>query len=105
MKIEYLQTIRKRDFEENSKNFLTAGHLVFLRPFPAAGHIATDSVFLMGTTVIRTMSVTGRKVTKQICYFKFTTSNAKHLKQSLRAMADQISFNKLSLFYNLPGLS
>ena len=41
MKIEYFQTIRNRDFEENPKNFLTAGHLVFLRPFPAAGHIAT----------------------------------------------------------------
>ena len=41
MKIEYFQTIRKRNFEENPKNFLTAGHLVFLRPFPAAGHIAT----------------------------------------------------------------
>ena len=57
----------------------------------------------MGTTVIRTMSITGRKVTKQICYFKFTTPNANHLKQSLRAIVDQISFNKHLLFCNLPG--
>ena len=42
MKIEYFQTIRKRDLEENPKNFLTAGRLVFLRPFPAAGHIVTE---------------------------------------------------------------
>ena len=41
MKKDYFQTIRKRDFEENQKDFLTAGHLLFLRPFPAAGHIAT----------------------------------------------------------------
>ena len=41
MEIEYFQTIRKGDFEENPKNFLTAGHLVFLRLFSAAGHIAT----------------------------------------------------------------
>ena len=41
MKIEYFQTIRKRDFAEIPENFLTAGHLVFLRPFPAAEHIAT----------------------------------------------------------------
>ena len=41
MKIEYFQTIRKRDFEQNSKKILTAEHLVFLRPFPASGHIAT----------------------------------------------------------------
>ena len=26
------QTIRKKDFCRNSRNFLTAGHLVFLRP-------------------------------------------------------------------------
>ena len=91
MKIEYFQTIRKGGFEENPKNFLTARHLLFLRPFPAAGHIANYSVFLMGTTVIRTMSVTGRKVTKQICYFKFSTSNAKHLKQSLRAIVDHLT--------------
>ena len=45
----------------------------------------------MGTTVIRTMSVTGRKVTKQICYFKFSTSNAKHLKQSLGAIVDHLT--------------
>ena len=47
--------------------------------------------FLVGTTVIRTMSVTGRKITKQICYFKFSTSNAKHLKQSLRAIVDHLT--------------
>ena len=46
--------------------------------------------FLMGTTVIWTMSITGRKVTKQTCYFTFTTPNAKHLKQSLRAIVDFI---------------
>ena len=56
-------------------------------------------------TVIWTMSITGRKVTKQTCYFTFTTPNAKHLKQSLRAIVDQISFNKHLLFCNLPGLS
>ena len=41
VKIEYFQTIRKKDFAEILENFLPAGHLVFLRPFPAAGHIAT----------------------------------------------------------------
>ena len=48
MTIEYFQTIRKRDFEENPKNFLTAVRLVFKTlpgpggpGFPAAGHIVT----------------------------------------------------------------
>ena len=44
MKIEYSQrpqTIRHRDFAEILGNFLTAGHLVFLRPLVAAVHIAT----------------------------------------------------------------
>ena len=46
MKIECLKTIKKRDFKENPQNFLTASHLVFLRPFPADRHIATaKSVF------------------------------------------------------------
>ena len=91
MKIEYFQTIRKEGFEENPKNFLTARHLVFLRPFPAAGLYSQLQRFLMSTTVIRTMSVTGRKVAKQICYFKFSTSNAKHLKQSLGAIVDHLT--------------
>ena len=51
MKIEYFQTIRKRDFEENPKNFLTAGHLVFLRPFTAAGHIATATCLTVNSTL------------------------------------------------------
>ena len=33
MMIECFQTIRTRDFEEILENVLTAGHLVFLRPF------------------------------------------------------------------------
>ena len=44
MKTEYFQTIKKRDCSEILENdFLTAAaeHLVFLGPFPAAGHIAT----------------------------------------------------------------
>ena len=45
MEIEYFQTIRKRDFAEILQNFLTAGHLLFSRPFPAAGHIATANKF------------------------------------------------------------
>ena len=65
----------------------------------------TQFFFLMGTTVIRTMSITGWKVTKQTCYLKFTTPIAKHLNQSLRTIVDQISFNKHLLFCNLPGLS
>ena len=36
MKIEYFQTMRKRDFAQILENLLTAGHLVFSRPFPAA---------------------------------------------------------------------
>ena len=36
MKIEYFQTMRKRDFAQILENFLTAGHLVFSRPFTAA---------------------------------------------------------------------
>ena len=51
MKIEYFQTIRKRDFEENPKHFLTAGHLVFLRPFTAAGHIATATCLTVNWTL------------------------------------------------------
>ena len=47
MKIEYFQTIRKREFEENPKIFLTAGHLVFLRPFLAAGHIHSVHYYLL----------------------------------------------------------
>ena len=45
MEIEYFQTIRKRDFAEILQNFLTAGHLLFSRPFPAAGHIAIANKF------------------------------------------------------------
>ena len=42
MKTEYFQMIKKRDCSEILENdFLTAEHLVFLRPFLAAGHIAT----------------------------------------------------------------
>ena len=33
--------LKKNDFEEILENFLTSGHLVFLRPFPAAKHVAT----------------------------------------------------------------
>ena len=32
---------KKGSFEENPEQFLTAAHLVFLRPFPVFGHIAT----------------------------------------------------------------
>ena len=32
---------KKRDFALILENFLTAGYLVLLRPFVAAGHIAT----------------------------------------------------------------
>ena len=41
MKIEYFQRIEKRVFAEILENVLAAGHLVFLRPFPTALHIAT----------------------------------------------------------------
>ena len=41
VKVEYSQMIRKRGFAEIPETFLTAGHLDLLRPFPAAGHIAT----------------------------------------------------------------
>ena len=52
MKIECLKTIKKRDFKENPQNFLTASHLVFLRPFPADRHIATaKSVFFPLTKI------------------------------------------------------
>ena len=34
MKIESFKTIRKRNFAEILKNFLTAGHLVFYDPSP-----------------------------------------------------------------------
>ena len=40
-----LLMVRKRDFAEIQKHFLTAGHSVFLRPFPAAGH-AYGHIFL-----------------------------------------------------------
>ena len=33
--------ITKRNFKENPQKNLTVGHLDFLRPFPAAWHIAT----------------------------------------------------------------
>ena len=36
--------IKKDDFAEILENFLTSGHLVFLRPFPAAKHVATASL-------------------------------------------------------------
>ena len=32
--MQYFQTIRKRDFAEILENFLTSGHLVFLKTLP-----------------------------------------------------------------------
>ena len=37
--------IRKKDFAELLENLPTLGHLVFLRPFPVAGHIAAANQF------------------------------------------------------------
>ena len=37
--------IRKKDFAELLENLPTLGHLVFLRPFPVAGHIASSNQF------------------------------------------------------------
>ena len=37
--------IRKKDFAELLGNLPTFGHSVFLRPFPAAWHIATANQF------------------------------------------------------------
>lgn len=38
MKREYFQTIRKRYFAELLSNFVSAGCLDFLRPFPVGRH-------------------------------------------------------------------
>ena len=46
MKIEYFQTIRKRDFAEILENSQTAVHIAFLRSFPVAGHIANSFNYL-----------------------------------------------------------
>ena len=51
MKIEYFQTIRKRDFAEILENFsLNARCLVFTRPFRDAGHIATAFLIMLELT-------------------------------------------------------
>ena len=84
MKIEYFQTISKEGFRRKSKKFSDCQAFSFFKTLLGCRAYSQLQRFLMGTTVIRTISVTGRKVTKQICYFKFSTSNANHLKQSLR---------------------
>ena len=82
---------QKGGFRRKSKKFSNCQAFTFFKTLPGCRAYSQLQRFLMGTTVIRTMSVTGRKVTKQICYFKFSTSNAKHLKQSLGAIVDHLT--------------
>ena len=78
MKIEYSQTIRKRDFAQILENFLTAGHLVFSRPFPAAKQTCEMlKVWLLSCTVTYQRSRPLQQKSYQVSSLKEDNDNNK----------------------------
>ena len=78
MKIEYSQTIRKRDFAQILENFLTAGHLVFSRPFPAGKQTCEMlKVWLLSCTVTYQRSRPLQQKSYQVSSLKEDNDNNK----------------------------
>ena len=78
MKIEYSQTIRKRDFAQILENFLTAGHLVFSRPFTAAKQTCERlKVWLLSCTVTYQRSRPLQQKSYQVSSLKEDNDNNK----------------------------